>query len=98
MDDPKYRGDYVKATREATSILNAEWGDGFELCDAKKLLARVRTELQNRKIHARLSEALVIERMSAVPGDVQSVLKVLYRHSAGSKTRRAGPRSSGVAG
>lgn len=81
-EDPECRNDYVKATRRSQEILAAEWGDGFALCDAKKLLSQVRRELQLRKIQTGLSEGEIVEAMKEVPPDIEKVLQLLKKHAS----------------
>ena len=77
QEDPDCRNDYLKATTRSEEILNAEWGDGMALCDAKKLLSQIRAELQTRKLKTGLSEADIVEAMEEVPAEVVKVLKAI---------------------
>lgn len=81
QSDPKYRGDYSKTTREAQALIEAEWGDGLGLCDAKKLLSALRTALQTKQVRARLSESAIIKQMVSVPKDVKTTLNLLKKHA-----------------
>ncbi|MBL9158386.1 MAG: AAA family ATPase [Verrucomicrobiales bacterium] len=78
-ENHEFRGDYVKTTKEASRILDEEWGDGLALCDAKKLLSGIRADLQSARIPARLNEADVVKQMSEVPKDVRIVLQRLQQ-------------------
>ncbi len=75
----EYRGDYVKTTKEVDRIMAEEWGDGFGLCDAKKLLSGIRGELQKRGIRTKLVESDIITKMTEVPADVIKVLKAIEK-------------------
>ena len=87
-EDPDCRNDYIRATKRSREILEAEWGDGFALCDAKKLLSQIQWELQKRKIQTRLTEWEIVKAMSQVPEDIADVLKLLKKHASIPKRNR----------
>ena len=70
------------------------------LCDAKKLLSRIRTEFQARKLKTTLSEADIVEAMKEVPDDVKKVLKLIQGlakdSGASRKPRKVAPLSTAV--
>ena len=92
----EYRGDYAKTTKEVERILADEWGDGFSLCDAKKLLSAIRVGLQARKIRTRLSEKDIISQMPKVPDDVASVLRAIQRLAQADAAMKAVPKKAAL--
>jgi hypothetical protein len=87
----EYRGDFAKTTKEVERILAEEWGEGFALCDAKKLLSSIRAGLQTRKIRAKLVEEDIIVHMQNVPEDVEHVLRDMYKLALPAFIQRAKP-------
>jgi predicted ATPase len=87
-EDPDCRNDYAKATRRSQEILDKQWGDGFALCDAKKIFSEIRRELQKRKIKTNLIESEIISAMGSVPKDVESALEAMKRISGLTKRQR----------
>jgi hypothetical protein len=63
-------------------ILASEWGAGFALCDAKKLLSHIRRVLEERRIPTSLAEGEIVEAMAEMPADVKKVLQTLKKHAA----------------
>jgi predicted ATPase len=88
QSDHTFRGDYTKTTLQSNKIIEEEWGDGLSLCDAKKLLSHIRQELQTSKVGGRLAESAIVEAMSAVPADVEAILKRLREHSVATLRKR----------
>lgn len=78
---------YQAATERAQQALDAQWGDGSTLSDAKQVLSAIRRELQVKKVRARLSEEGIISSMQAVPDEVKRVLGMIAR-LAGSKAAK----------
>ena len=81
FENYEYKGDYGKTTLESQRIIATEWEDGVALCDAKKLLSRIRMEFQKHNIRAKLNEAAIIEAMESVPGDIKRILSLLQKHA-----------------
>ncbi|MBI4517720.1 MAG: ATP-binding protein [Deltaproteobacteria bacterium] len=90
------RLDYTKATHESDDVLNAEWGDGAALCDAKRVLSRIRGTLQERKIRTRLLDEDIIAAMATVPEEVKQVLNMIKRLAASGSKRKAHTRHKPV--
>jgi hypothetical protein len=81
-EDYTLRGDYVRTSKRAEEILAAEWSDGINLCDAKRLLSGIRKALQDHAIKARLSIPDIVKAMTEVPEEVTNVLKKMQRLGA----------------
>jgi predicted ATPase len=66
------------AMARARQYLDRHWGDGTNWCDAKKVLAGLRTWAQENKVRAQVFDPRnIIQHMKAVPGDVKALLAML---------------------
>jgi len=99
-EDPAKRAMYQTVTREAEELLAAEWGTGASLCDAKKLLGRLRDGLQQQKIRMKppLSEKTIIKAMVDVPEDVRRALGLIKRLAGAKRTKSKSAASSSAKG
>lgn len=73
------RLDLTTALDRARKELDAEWGDGASLCDAKKVLSELRNWLSEKRLGLRLAEQDIVEKMNSVPPEVENVLKAIQR-------------------
>ena len=75
QDDYQLRAQFQKTAGAADKILEAEWGDGLALCDAKAILSSLRGALQEAGVPAKLDHATLVKHLLQVPADVVGVLQ-----------------------
>ena len=81
----------------ADALLGNPWEEPMRWCDAKEVLRKLRTWLQEQGIPLRIVESEVIDAMAAVPADVQKVLRELQRIANPRAGRRTGRASASTA-
>ena len=77
------------ALDRADEFLVRVWQDPDRWCDAKRVLSRRRSWLQERRLPLRINEDDIVDAMDSVPTDIQRVLRDLQRLGSARRKGRA---------
>ena len=83
------RLEYQTVAQHSRDFFNQHWGDGMGWCDAKRVLAALRSWAQKKKLRAQVfSESNIIAHMDNLPADVERLVQRLRKGATGGSVRR----------
>lgn len=84
------RLEYQAVAEASLRFFDQHWGDGTHWCDAKKVLAGLRSWAQKKNLRAQVfSEPNIIAHMDNLPADVERLVQRLRKSTTRGSTRKA---------